>query len=439
MSRSSRIPVDFCERFFGALVPYYRGDIDCVLEFHGRIDAERLKQAFLVALAEEPMWSHRFVEAFWNPYWTPIPREEREGLFEIVPAGADYLPALDTLARRDVDCAAQLVILRGPEHDTLCFRVDHRLADATAARFLIDAVAAHFHARTPVPQQDQPLKRRTLALLRSVVSEQQRKENLQAIKAQGNEFKKLPVAFKLPVPSESDPAVLSPVLRYPEGALEQITQRAMRDRCTPPLVIIAATYLSVRQTAGIVPGSSMSMTSMVNLRRYLPPDDLPATASMLIGQARLRVDEPGANTIPAILEQLKARMAEQRGPQFGLKWSHLALDTPRVRFFLSLLPFAVMKWMVRKKFSTRTTTPDVGGSDLGEFGKPGDRWGDAVLQNGYAIPGIWGVPTVSICSSTCGSRLNIAVGASPRSFVDPLTAAIHRNLTEYVGWHLEPV
>ncbi|MDP1797461.1 MAG: hypothetical protein Q8K78_08275, partial [Planctomycetaceae bacterium] len=84
MSRARRIPADLCEKMFAAMVPLYQCDINCVLQFSGRLDGERLTAAFLVALAEEPMWSHRFVAAFWQPYWEPIPREDRRELVSMV-------------------------------------------------------------------------------------------------------------------------------------------------------------------------------------------------------------------------------------------------------------------------------------------------------------------------------------------------------------------
>ena len=136
----------------------------------------------------------------------------------------------------------------------------------------------------------------------------------------------------------------------------------------------------------------------------------------------------------AVIEQVRARMAEHRGPQFGLKWSPLSMELPRIRFWTNLIPFALVKWGLQRKFTDPKVTPSVGIADLGEYGKPGDRWGDALLQNAYSCAGIWGVPSISVCSSTCGSRLNIAVGASPQSFAIALAREIRSQLCDYVGW-----
>ncbi len=434
MSRVNRIPTDLCERVFAALVPFYQCDINCLLEFQGRVEAERLKQAFLAALADEPMWSHRFATSFWKPAWVPIPRADRDALFEIMPTGDDWQPAFDELVRKPVEAAARLFVFRGPSNDTLCFRVDHRLADATASRFLIDAVAAHYHAgNSPIPE-DRPVQRRTMALLQSQVSEKQRDENLQVISNYLKTVRKFPAAFRLPPVTAADPADRPPMLFYPDGALEQLTQRAMRDRITPTVALMAATYLSVRDVLGNTPQVPVSVGTMVDLRRYLPATDAPATASMLIGQVRMRVEEAGATTMPAVVEQLRLRMAEQRGPQFGLRWSPLTADVPRLRFWLNNLPFGLFRWAAHRKARTNKATPDVMVSDLGKFGSPDDRWGPATLRNAYATAGIWGIPSISVCTSTCGTRLTIAVGAAPRSLAERLAAALRQRLNDYVGW-----
>lgn len=416
------------------MTPHYRCDIDCLLEFAGHVDAERLQRAFLAALSDEPMWSHRFVETFWKPYWSPIPRAERDQLFEIIPCGEDPTPAFEQLARRPVTAAASLAVFRGPVNDTLCFRIDHRLADATAARLLIESVAQHFHADDGVPNVDGPLCRRTIALLDSAVSVEQREANLKMIAEDRKQLARHPAPFAIPRATVADPAGLSPILKFPAGSWDELAQRAMRDRCTPSLVLMAATYLGVRTVLGVTPGVPVSMTNIVNLRRYLPPQSPPAHASMLIGQVRVRVEEADATTMPAVIEQLRARMAEQRGPQFGLKWSPLSMELPRIRFWTNLIPFALVKWGLHRKWSDPKATQPLGVADLGEYGKPGDRWGDAVLQNAYCSAGIWGVPTISVCNSNCGSRLNIAVGASPRSFAGALAQAIRQQLCAYVGW-----
>lgn len=433
MSASHRIPCDLGERLFAAMTPYFKCDINCVLEFTGRVDLERITTAFLVALAEEPMWSHRFVLAFWRPYWEPIPRAARPALVQVV--STDNVPAaLNSVMNEAVDAAAKFHILRGPTDDTLCFRVDHRLADATAARLLMEAVETHYRAGTPIPADDAPVVRRTVKLFRAVLTEDQRKELMQNFRKEIRAMMNAPITFRLPDVTPDDPAELPVRLDFHDGALDELTTRAMRDRGTPTLAVLAALGLAMWDVAKIAPADPLILAMMVNLRRYLPAELLPAPASMLIGQARFRVTHPDNITMSDMMNQLRERLKEERGPHFGLMRSPVAADIPRIRFFTSLLPFKLIQMAVHRQYRNFKMTPDVCVSDLGEFGKPGDEWGSAVLRNGYSQAGVWNIPSISVCTSTCGSRLTISVGTRPRSFTAKLATALRSHLCDYVGW-----
>lgn len=430
MFGAQRIPSDLCERLFAAIDPAYLCDGNCVLEFSGHLDFERLSNAFLAALADEPMWSHRFVPAYWRPYWLPIPTRERRDLVQLV-ATEGSGAALEQILCRTVDAAARLFVLRGPNSDTLCLRADHRLADGAAVRLLVDAIAAHYAAGTPEPLRDAPLVRRTTKLLRSVVSRSQRRKNFQLAGEQVRVMQRAPVAFGMPPVAPEDPIGIPQRLHYADGTVDALRARAMQDRGTPTLAIAAATYLSLRDVCGIASQAPVYLGLAVDLRRYLPAEQQPAPASMFLGRAFVPVNEPGATSMSAVMEQLRVGLAKQRGPQFGLIQSTITLDIPLIRALINLWPFAWLQAAALRRQLRNKSTPDVAVSDLGEFGRPGDRWGDAVLQNAFGIPGT--VPHIIVCSGTCGSRLNVTVSAGPRSFTQKLTAAMHVRLSDYLG------
>ncbi len=433
MFGSKRISSDLCELLFATLVPYCQCDINSLLEFNGRIDPERLTNAFLAALADEPMWSHRFVPAFWRPYWMPIPRSQRRSLIQVVTTDVTQKSYASVL-RAPVDAAARVFLFRGTVDDTLLIRVDHRLADATAARFLTEAVAAHYAAANTPATEDVPLIRRTMKLLRPYVSIQQRKKNLAEIRKLRESQERSPAAFRLPRVSPEDPGDIAPLLRFPESTLKKLTARALRDRGTPTIAIMAATYLALRDILGIAPQAPLFLFLTVNLRRYLPVAVQRASAGMFLGREAVRVDEPGATTMAAVMDQLRAGLAMKRGPQFGLVMSTLSVDLPPLRWLTNVFPFALLRFIAHRANSNERKCPDIAINDLGEFGRLGDCWGDAVLRSAYHIAGIWGQPgSVSICSSTCGSQLTVTVGTTPRSFAVKLAATIHKRLGDYVG------
>ncbi len=433
MSSPRRIPADLCEIMFGAMVPLYQCDIHCVLEFSGRLDLERLTTAFLVAVAEEPMWSHRWVPAFWRPYWQPIPRESRRDLVSLIETEGT-IAGMESTMHGPVDTAVKLMLLRGPTDDCLCLRVDHRLGDATAAAMLINAIAGHYRTETPLPMEDAPVVRRTVALFRPVVSEQQREDYMKALREEQLALRKSPASFRLPEVTTEDPADLPVLLSYPDGALEALTARAMRDRSTASMAIMAALGMAVYDVTEIDPESSLALATMVNLRRYLPAALQPAPASMFIGQAKVKVKHTAGSTMSDFVQQVRERMKEERGPHFGLRRSPVAADVPRVRIVSRMFPFALLRFGVQRIYRHFKMTPDVCVSDLGEFGRPGDEWGTATLRNGYCQAGVWNIPSISVCVSTCGPRFSISVGARPRSFAQRLAAAIDKHLCDYVGW-----
>ncbi len=433
MSKSSSVPSVFMERFFAALVPYYQCDVNCLLEFRGPIDIPRLTQAFLAALADEPMWAHRFVPAFWRPYWSLIPRTERKALVEVI-TGEESAAAIDRILRKSINAAARLYVLRGPAGDTLFFQLDHRLTDATSARLLVESVHAHYEAGDPVPAADAPIVRHSMGQLPPSLSAEQRKKELAAIRQQKEAAKQAPVPCYLPPVTAEDPADIAPVLEFPDGALDQLRERAILDYGTPTLAILAATYLALRDVVGIAPNAPLSLHLMVDLRRYLPDHLLPAPASLFLGPVSLTIEEPGANTMAAVIEQLWAGLSKHRGPQFGLSRVMILLEIPFVRFLAEWLPFAVVKNIFHRKCQ-KPAPPKIYISDLCELGRPGDRWGATELEDAYFSLGVWGIPgVIQMFNGTCGSRFRIIVATAPRSFGKKLAAGIRRHLCEYVGW-----
>lgn len=432
MSAPRRIRADLCEMVFGAMVPFYQCDIHCVLQFTGRLDPERLTNALLVALAEEPMWSHRFVPAFWRPYWQPIPRADRPNLVSMVETDGSSA-AIEAVMHGPVTSAVKLTLLRGPTDDALCICIDHRLGDATAAAMLIQAIKVHYQAETPVPVEDAPVVHRTVAMFRTVISEAQRQEYVKSLRAERNEVLKQPALFRLPDATPEDPPDLPVLLAYPEGALDTLSARAMRDRGTVTLAIMAALGMAMRDVVEIDPAAPVDVATMVNLRRYLPAELQPAPACMLIGQVKVPIQPAPDLTMSQAVQQLRDRMKAERGPHFGLRRSPVAADIPRIRLITNLIPFALFRLGVKNTYRKFRLTPDVCVSDLGEFGRPSDAWGDAVLRNAYSQAGVWNVPSISVCVSTCGSRFSISVGARPRSFARRLAAALQKHLDDYVG------
>ncbi|MEP7306307.1 MAG: hypothetical protein ABJA98_12385 [Acidobacteriota bacterium] len=431
---AARIWTQSYERWFGALAPANQGDVNCVFEFAGHVDDARLRRAFLTSLAAEPMWSYRFVTHWWMPYWQRIPREDRPHLLSIVPCvdeeerNSAWARLLDT----PIDAAARVLVLRTPTNDRVCFRIDHRLADANGAHPLLRSVADNYRTQVEPPARDAPLVRRTAKLLRRWASVRDR---LTLLREAADSARRAPLTpgFTPRLPTADDPYVPPRVLHYADGATDALAGRAMRDRATSAMVIMGVTYLALRDILVFADGCSWPMSLPVNLRRYLPPREQAAPASLLVGSASVWIDPHHAGDLEAVIAQIRAQLAAQRGRRFGLSNSALVLDLPLLRHYIHWRPFKWMQQEASEKHNVDTTTPMVFISDLGEFGKPGETWADVPITNGYCSQGTWKNSAIMVGVSSCGSRLTLAIGSGPGSFVRPFADRIDFHLSHYAG------
>lgn len=423
------------ERWFAALLPDYQGDVNCTLEFDGHVDESRLRQAFLAALATEPMWSYRFVTHWWMPYWEPIPRADRPKLLSVEHFADDAarMLAWERILNRRVDAAVRVHVLRTPQKDHVLFRVDHCLADAGAARQFVDVVAENYQRATPAPENDGPVIRRTTALLRPAKDWRRRLGFLKEV-AQFLKRCRSGRGFHLPLPTDDDPIVPPQFLHYPLGSADQLATRAMRDRATSAMVMMAVAHVALRDLVEYVPDVEWPIMLPVNLRRYLPPDQQSAPASLLTGQVAVWVSGRDLPDLSTVLEQIRSQLASQRGPDFGLGQSSMALDLPVLRTLMHWKPFAWSRRDLKRMDQHPKKTPMVLISDLGEYRCPGEDWGGAAVTNGYCTQGTFRMPSIMIGMSSCGTRLTLAVGSGPGSFVRRFSERVDFHLSRYVGW-----
>lgn len=435
MTPPPRFPTQVYERWFAAMLPDYQGDVNCVLEFDGHIDEARLRQAFLTALATEPMWSYRFEPSWWTPHWQPIPRADRADLLTVEQLSDDNarIREWERILTLRADVGIRVHILRTPVNDHVLFRFDHCLADAGASRQLVDVVAENYQQATPVPDEDGLVIRRTARLLRPLKNSRGRLEYLKEL-LKFVKRSKAGRGFNVPRPTDADPIVPPQFLYYPLGSADQLAMRAMRDRSTSAMVIMAVTHVSLRDVVEFVPGSEWPMTLPVNLRRYLPAEQQPAPASLLTGQVAVWIKPQDATDLGTALEQVRSQLSAQRGPEFGLVQSPLALDLPLLRIWTHWKPFVMSKRNIKNLHYHPKKTPMVLISDLGEYRRPGDDWGGVAVTNGYCTQGTFRNPSIMIGMSTCGTRLTLAVGSGPGSFVRRFAERIDFHLSRYVGW-----
>lgn len=434
MSAPDRVRVEFHEQLFAAMVPEYQSDIHCFIEFENQLDFERLQQAVLTALAESPMWAYRFQQHWWRSHWQRIPRAERRSLITLHETN-DLRATEQAVLTGPVTAGVSVAVLRTPDADTIIFRVDHRLADASAAREFIAAVRKHYDLRSQEPAEDGPVMHVTPEVLTPVATPAERWELLKRRMRETKHLNTRPQAFQTPRPQSPEEWQRLPrLMQYPTGALNALRERALQDRVTPPIALQAACYLALRDLVNPKPGTELPVATMVDLRRYVPKETPVGSASMLLGVVRQLIPVDRPHDISAIIAELNAGLRAQRGRWFGLVDSPLVAELPALKFCLRLLPDFRIRKRLRDSIFNRRITPELTVTDQGDYGTPGDTWGDTVQKIGFCSTGVWGLPAISVGFCTSGSRFTVSVAIGPDSFSRQLAERIDHYLTQYVGW-----
>ncbi len=433
MPAAPRIPSLYYERLFAVMFPDYLGDINVRQEFSGKLDAERLQQAFLTALAVDPMWSYRFVTSWWTPYWQPIAREERVQLFRVL----DYtdastrMEAIEQLLRTPLHAAIELLLLRTPQNDLIWYRGDHRLADAGAVRFFVEAVTEGYQRELTPPETDGPLVRRTIGDIQQFSLEERRKFLKELL--QYHRHKAKVRAYKVVAPTPAAPFVMPQILCYSDGSNEALAARALQDRTTPVYVIGSIVYSALREMVSLSKTAPVPINFAVDLRRYLPAESRRATASMFVGDVTAFVAPSESADLSSVITQIRTQILGQRGRYFGVFASPLAVELPLIGKMLQWYPYAIMRWRMRRTLMNWAGTPSVMVTDLGSYGQPGADWGGVQLQSGYCSQGKMECPAIMIGYSTFGSRFTLSVGCSTKEFITELTTRIDAILSQYLN------
>ncbi|OYW23107.1 MAG: hypothetical protein B7Z55_03875 [Planctomycetales bacterium 12-60-4] len=293
------------------------------------------------------MWDYHFVDHWMTPYWEANSRARRRELIS-VQRTEDVATSLREWLSRPLEQAATVGVFRTSSRDTVCFRVDHRLADATSLRLFVAAVAKHYRAGSTPPQADAPIVRRTPRLLRRAVSRDMRRNLLSESRKLDYRERRRNAAFVLPAATDTDPNTFPRQLHYPAGAVAQLTARAMRDRATINMAIQAALTLAIRDVIPLKPGREIPQQHLVDLRRYLPLEERDIAACMLIGAAQTWLSDQHATSMEAALSEIRQQLNAQRGPKFGLVISPLPADLPFIRVGLRWIPYRMIRRGMRR-------------------------------------------------------------------------------------------
>lgn len=106
------------------------------LDFHGRLDADRLARAVRLSLDAEPVLGCAFRTDAFKPYWLRMPNLDAAGCLSVAET-ADPTSAVNAFQAEEIDDAGPQVkvgLFRTPDADVLGIAISHVVADGQAAK-----------------------------------------------------------------------------------------------------------------------------------------------------------------------------------------------------------------------------------------------------------------------------------------------------------------
>ncbi len=123
---------DIIQYWFGEY-KYNNPQIHCVIEYEGRVDEPRFRQAVLLSMGIVPVLGSRFIPNDFRPYWEKIDKRDIEkGVVLTKTDDIDSEVNQELTSRIDELAGPQIraTIIRGSQNDILCFVINHMVCDA---------------------------------------------------------------------------------------------------------------------------------------------------------------------------------------------------------------------------------------------------------------------------------------------------------------------
>lgn len=415
-----RLPAPALDQLALLFRPLSDGQIRCVLQLDGHLDAERLARAFRLSLDAEPVLGSRFVRHRGRCTWArradldALPLCEKivcaDAQAQEVALGRFLVAPLDPLAGP----AAQARLLRG-DTDTLVVKLHHLAADGIGLLQFVIVLAGIYRELGSSPGY-------------------RPRPNL-ASRGQGRVLRRFGPAGLLGAlgrsggaarPGGWGPIATSDDRSGPGFALRRLGPervRALRawgraHGVSVNDLLLAALYEALFATLGAPSGRQLTVGVPIDLRRYLPPGQPPPVCNLSASADVAIVREATdafADTLGRVHEAMAALKASPRGLALAvlaeaIAWPHNALAR------------TALEQVVRRIARTGEARPffsNVGIIDAGlvEFG------GRAVLD-AYGLGTVSYPPGLLITASTFRESLTIAsgfcAGATARELVERL-------------------
>ena len=408
--------------------------LHCVITFDGRIDEDRMAKAVRLTLDAEPVLGCRFVENSRKPYWQrrdDLDHRELCGVTETNHSGREVIRFLTLPIDPLRDPQVQARIFRD-EHDTLCIKINHMVADAGGVKEYAYLLAAIYRQLAHSPSYKPASNISGCRGIRQVVSRFGLAAKLRMARRSFRDWQsniRPPRNWRMPLRHDGNVERSFAIRRIGPDRFSTLKDYCRAKQVTFNDVLVAACYRAFHQVIKPLPGTPLRLGTTVDLRRYLP-DGKGETICNLAGFFLLNIGTDLGDSFDDALCRVRERMNQHKGDCLGLGANRFAI------FGIDAVPFAWGQWLCHLilKWNHWLSTKDVPPwlTNMGAIDPQQLNFGDSPVRDSFLSAPLAFPPLFVIGISGYRESITISTGfcqsAIDTATVELLLDAIESNL-----------
>ncbi|MBI4270755.1 MAG: hypothetical protein HY615_10520 [Candidatus Rokubacteria bacterium] len=409
------IPRRFPVTFVDFLAYSLRGLSDngvgnCVMTLDGRVDEARLRRTIRLAMDAEPILGCQFVNHWLHPYWRRRTDLDELPLCRVV-EGDENSPAFRKFLTGSIDPSRdpviEVVVFRGPQHDTLCLKGNHAVADGPSGAWFSHTLIDLYRRLGEEPEYVPTPNVTGVRDLRAFTRKFGFRRRLQAFRA----GRATPAAsWIFPEYKAKDPFHGYVMLKLPPGRVKALS-RYGRDRvATMTSVMLAGLYLAALKVFRPATEEVVTFTTTADLRRFLPYRREAYALSNMSAPGRFRMDPKQPmkyeEALLSIRDQLKRIM---KNP--------FDIASPMPLFMsLEAIPFSLLGLLIRRGVRRVSALRERrwGIANIGEIDPGVFEFEGMAIEDVYFTGPLCVGPGIGLIFSIFRGTLNLNVGLSGR-------------------------
>lgn len=385
--------------------------IQAVLKFDGRLDFDKLSEAVMLSVEEEPVLGCRFVEGD-PPYWRRMNNLDA-AMFSSLEITDDPDKAVKRFLERplsmDKDPMVKIRLIRSDDYDTLCIKLNHACCDGAGSKEYIGLLSEIYSSiirengiYIPIPK----IAGRT---------DQDRLFDQLCIENPVKEWKPSKLSPRTAWPFPWKPwrrdSIRFSVCRLPSGQLDVMSEYGKSRGATINDLILTAFYRAMFKISKPPYGVPMDIGSTIDMRRYLPDRKAQAIRNFsggFVTRIARKKGEPFERTLHRVVKATTKIKAGNPGLQNAIgaerverkSFSKLSARFRKVSFasrIASIIPFFI-------------NSAGAGISNFGLVSNSLIRFGDATATDAYILPPVVRAPGFLLLACTYNGILTLVLG-----------------------------